>query len=72
MLLEERDAFLRGADGHGYAEHSTDTGADEVRVIEIGQRVAHDDGIYMGSLCRTQDSPQITRLLYTLKNDDER
>ena len=66
VLLEEGDALLGGADGGGYAEHAADAGADEVGVVEVGQRVADDDGIDAGGLRRAEDGPEVARLLDTL------
>ena len=71
-LLQETDALLRGADGHRHTEHTADAGPDKVGIIEVCQRIAHHDGIHPSSLCRAQDGTQVTRLLHTLEDDDER
>ena len=41
----------------------------EIRVVEICQWVADDDGIDTSSLCCTEDRAQVTGLLDTLKHD---
>ena len=66
MLFEEGDTLLRGTDGGWHAEYTTDAGPDEVGVIKVGERIAHDDGIDPSSFGCTEDSPEIARLLNAL------
>ena len=70
MLFEEGDALRRCADGYWDAEHAADTGTDEVGVVEVGERVTHDDGIDASGLCRPQDGSQIAGFLHTFEDDD--
>lgn len=72
MLLQEGDTLLRCAYRCWYAEHATDAGTNQVGVIHISERVAHDDGIHSLCLCTTQHSAKVAGLLYTLKDYNQR
>ena len=71
MLLEEGDALLRGAHSCGHAEHAADAGSDDVGVIQIGQRIANDEGIDTCCLGRAEDGAQIAGLLNTFQNNTD-
>ena len=71
-LLEKSDALVGRASHTRDAEDTANRGTNEVGVVEVGQRVADDDGIDAGSISRTKDSTEIARLLHALQNDHER
>ena len=71
-LLEEGDALLGRTSHTRHTEEAAYRRADEVGIIEVGQRVADDDGIYPSSISRAKNGSEVARLLYPFDNDYQR
>ena len=63
MLLEKGDALFAAARNSGHSEDSTDGGANQVRIIEVGQRVTNDDRIGFCCIGRAEHSTQVAWFL---------
>ena len=72
FVFEPGDGLLGGGDGHLSGKHGSDAGPDKVRVVEVGERVADDDGVRSGGVCASEDSPEVAGLLHALKHYDKR
>lgn len=70
--LEPGDGLLGGGHGDLPGEYGTDTGPDEVRVVEVGQRIADDDGIGSGGVGTPQHGPEVAGFFDTLKDNHQR
>ena len=64
---------LVGRAGHArHGESGADGRTNEIRVIQVGQRVAHHDGVNARRIGRTQDGAQIAGFLDALEHDNQR
>ncbi len=72
FVFEPGDGLLGGGDCHLSGKHGSYAGPDEVRVIEVGERVADDDGIGSGSIGTSEHGAKVAWLLNALKHYDER
>lgn len=70
--LEPSDCFLGGGHGDLPGEHGSDAGPDEVRIVEVGEGIADDDGIGAGRVSASQHSPEVAGFLHALKDDHQR
>ena len=68
MLFQEADALVAGAGHARYGEDGTDGATDKIGIVEVGQGVAHDDGIGLSGIGRAQDGTQIAGLLDALQH----
>ena len=64
---------LVGRAGHArHGESGAHRRTDEVRIVEVGQRVAHHNGIHARRIGRAQDGAQIAGFLDALEHDNQR
>ena len=70
--LEECNAVVRRTGHAGHRKSSTDGRTNQIRIIEVGQRVAHNDGIHARGIGRTKDGTEVTGFLDTFEDNNER
>ena len=71
MGLQEGNALLGRAGHSGHREDGSEGGADEVGIVEVGERVAYDDGIYTCGIGRTEHGAEVAGLLHALQHHEE-
>ena len=61
MILQEGNTRLRGTGHTRYTEDGSDTGSDEVRIIEVCQRIADDHGVGLCRIGTTEYGTEVTK-----------
>lgn len=70
--LEPGDCLFGGGDGDLPGEHGSDAGPDEVRIVEVGEGIADDDGIGTGCVSAPEHGPEVAGFFDTLKDNHQR
>lgn len=70
--LEPGDCLFGGGDGHLSGEHSTDAGPDEIRIVEVGERIADDYGVGTGCVSASEHGSEVAWFLHALKDNHQR
>ena len=71
FLLKEGDALLRRTGHAGHGENGANTGAYQVGIVEVGQRIANNNGISLRSVGTTQHGTQVAWLLHALQHHQQ-
>ena len=70
--LEPSDGLLGGGHGDLPGEYGTDAGPDEVRIVEVGEGIADDDGIGSGGVSASEHGSEVAWFLHALKDNHQR
>jgi len=72
LLLEEREGAGGICFDDGQGEESSDAGADDVGIVDVGGGIADDDGVDPSSIARAEDGAEIARLFDALGDEEKR